>query len=286
MEFWLVIFLSIIAVVAISLLIFLELMGDEILITKKQKHKRGKYINDQTAVICQTIKDTEDSRKAFNVFIEYMFTNHRQFIEYVEEILSDISKAYYAEKFSDLEQCITDAKEMKIELKDQNEAQNQCLETIEDVYYIEALSWIYLANNTRFKINEYLYRLASVCIRYKSKYSEPFPELYNEQLEALVADISVICKTAVNLIGMPDVEPMRELRKNMEVILAESYSNAQRLYEHIHDGRTDVEPEKRIALQYAINSFQICHGIIYSLRRFLLANICLSLSLQNNNKDV
>lgn len=284
METWFVILLSVIAILAIALLLFLELMGDDYTSLRKIKHTRGKYINDQTAIIFQTIKDTEDSRKAYNVFVEYLFTNHRQFLQFVKENLTQTRIAYNEGNVEMLENCVSDVKDMKVELKDQKYAQDECIATIDNVRYIEALSWIYLANTSRFIINDGLMHLADVCIDYSRNYDEPFPELYNEQIETLVLDINNICDTAISLIGTPDINRMRELRKNMAVILSESYSNSQRLYEHLHDGRTELEPDKRIAMQYSMNAFQICHGIIYNLRRFILANICLTLSLQNNNK--
>ena len=278
-----VILLSVIAILAIALLLFLELMGDDSFYLMKTKHSRGKYINDQTAIICQTIKDTNDSRKAYNVFVEYLFTNHRQFLEYIKNNISEIRSAYNAGNLESLDKCVSDIKEMKVELKDQKGAQDECIATIESVRYIEALSWIYLANTSRFIINDGLLHLSEVCISYAKNYAEPFPDLYNDQLETLVEDIVNICNLTIPLIGTPDIQGMRELRQNMAVILSESYANSQRLYEHLHDGRTVLEPEKRIALQYSMNAFQICHGIIYNLRRFILANICLTLSLQNNN---
>ena len=284
METWFVILLSVIAILAIALLLFLELMGDDSAGLRKKKHSRGKYINDQTAVIYQTIKDTDDSRKAYNVFVEYLFTNHRQYLEYLKNTLTDICNAYNEGSAEMLQKCVIDTKEMKVELKDQKGAQDECISTIESERYIEALSWIYLANTSRFIINDGLLHLSEVCIVYIKNFNEPFPDLYNEQLETLVGDIVNICNLAIPLIGTPDIQGMRELRKNMAVILSESYSNSQRLYEHLHDGRTVLEPDKRIALQYSMNTFQICHGIIYNLRRFMLANICLTLSLQNNNK--
>lgn len=280
MEYWFVILLAVIAIAAIAILLFFELMGDDAIQVMKMKHKRGKYINDQTAVICQTIKDTVDSRKAYNLFIEYIFTNHRQFLEYVKSILQEISKTYNENNVPGLEQCISDIKEMKIELKDQRITQQDCLATIDRSYYIEYVSWIHLASNSRFNINESIRRVAEVCLEYATYYSEPFPAIYTEQLEFLLGDICNICNTCLSLVGTNDIQAMRELRKRMTIILDESYSNTRRLYELIHDGRSEFSEDKVIALKYALNAFQELHGIIYTLRRFVLANIGLSLSLQ------
>lgn len=280
MEYWFVILLAVIAVAAIAILLFFELMGDDAIQVMKMKHKRGKYINDQTAVICQTIKDTVDSRKAYTLFIEYIFTNHRQFLEYVKSILQEIGKTYNENNVSGLEQCISDIKEMKIELKDQRITQQDCLATIDRSYYIEYVAWIHLASNCRFNINESIRRMAEVCLEYAKYYSEPFPATYTEQLEYLLGDICNICDTCLSLVGTNDIQDMRELRKRMTIILDESYANTQRLYELIHDGRSEFSEDKIIALKYALNAFQELHGIIYTLRRFVLANIGLSLSLQ------
>lgn len=280
MEYWFVIVLIIIAIVAIAILIFFELLGDDAIHLMKLKHKRGKYINDQTAIICQTIKDTEDNHKAYTLFVEYLFTNHKQFLDYIKSTLREISNSYNSENIPGLEQCLNDAKEMKIELKDQRITQADCIATIDRTIYIEYASWINLADNCRFNINGAIRRIAETCIEYINDYSEPFPQTYSEQLEFLLCDICNICDTCMSLIGSSDIEAMRELRKRMTIILDESYTNTQRLYELIHDGRNEFSKDKIIALKYSLNCFQELHGIIYSIRRFVLANIGLTLSLK------
>lgn len=279
MEFWFVILLSVIAVLAIGLLLFLELMGDDAMRLKKLKHKRGEYINDQTAVICQTIKDTLDSEKAYNLFIEYIFTNNKQFLEFVKKTLSEISVAYNKGYKETLDKCIRDVKEMKIELKDQKVTQDECISTIDSTTYIESAAWLHLSNNCRFDVTDGIRHMAEVCRDYPTHYSEPFPEIYAEQLDYLLRDICNICDTCLSFIGTTDITGMRELRKRMSVILDESYANTQRLYELLHDGRSKLPTEKRIALQYALNAFQELHCMIYTLRRFVLANICMTLSI-------
>lgn len=280
MEYWFVILLSVIAIAAIAILLFFELLGDDALQVMRIKHKRGKYINDQTAVIFQSIKDTVDSRKAYTLFVEYIFTNYRQFLEYVKTTLTDISKTYNSENLPGLVQCVEDTKEMKIELKDQRLAQHECIETIDRTIYIEFAAWLHLANDCRFSINASVRRMAEVCVEYATNFTEPFPDTYNEQLEFLLGDICNICDTCLSLLGANDIQAMRELRKRMSIILDESYTNTQRLYELIHDGRSEFEVDKKIALKYALNAFQELHSIIYTLRRFVLANIGLTLSLQ------
>lgn len=280
MENWFIIILSALAVLAVGLLLYLELMGDSGLRWRKPAHRRGKYINDQTAVICHSIKEIADPEKSYTVFAEYLFTNYKIFMEYVKDTFSRISKSYFAGDTASLEKVVEDIKEMKIELKDQKKTQDDCLETIDPVSVIESLAWINLANSSLFEVNDGLRHLADVCIEYINDFTEPFPELYMEQLNVLACDICTVSNRIYELIGTKDIEEMRELRKEMSVILSESYANSQRLYELLHDGRSDLEPEKRIALQYALNAFQESHCMIYALRRFVLAIICISLSIK------
>lgn len=279
MEYWFVIILAVVAVAAIGLLLYLEVMGDDAVFIKK-KHRRGKYINDQTAVIFQTIKDTEDPKKAYTTFVEYIFSNQKQFLEYVKTSLAKISKTYYGSDISALRQCVADTREMKIELKDQRNAQVECVYSIDRYIYIEFAAWINIATDSRFTINASLRRLAEVCIEYLENYDVQFPEIYLDQLEILVANISDCCNSCIELIGTNDIQSMRELRKTMSVILDDSFTNAQRLYEVIHDGRNEFDVEKYVALKYALNAFHELHGIAYTLRRLVLADIGISLSIQ------
>ncbi len=272
--------MALIAVAAIGSLIFFELMGEDVAVIIKRKHKRGKYINDQTAVIYQTITDTLDSKKAYILFVEYLFANQRQFLQYVRDTLTLISNAYSSGDITTLEQCIQDSKDMKIELKDQLVAQRECLSTIERPMFVETAAWIHLANNCRFSVNASVRRMAEVCIEYSTQYSEPFPDVYSEQLEFLLGDICNICNTYLSLYATSDIDEMRELRKRMRIILDESYTNTSRLYELIHDGRSQFSEEQLIALKFALNAFQELHDIIYTLRRSVLATLCLTLSIQ------
>lgn len=279
MEFWFIIIISVIAVLAVAILLFFELMGADATNLKTLSHKRGEYVNDETAVICQTIKDTLDPEKAYNLFIEYIFINNKLFLEFVKTTLNDVSKGYNEGSRAMLRQSVEKTREMKIELKDQKSAQNECIDTIDSTTYIETAAWLHLSNDCRFSINDGVRHMAEVCIEYQNRGSEPFPEVYSEQLEYLLADVCTICDSCHSLIGTTDIKEMRELRKRMSVILDESYANTQRLYELLHDGRSELDTEKRIALQYALNAFQELHCMIYTLRRFVLANICMTLSI-------
>ena len=284
MEYWFIIILSLVAVVAIALLLYLEVMGEDAVFIKK-RHRRGKYINDQTAVIFSAIKETEDPKKAYTTFVEYIFSNQKQFLEYAKSTLTKISQTYYGEDIKALQQCVDDTKDMKIELKDQRISQLECVNSIDRYIYIEFASWINIATDSRFAINATLRRLADVCIEYLEIYGVQFPEMYLEQLEILVANICDCCNSCHDLIGTNDIQSMRELRKTMTVILDDSYTNAQRLYEVIHDGRSEFDVEKYIALKYALNAFQELHGIVYTLRRIVLADICITLSIQELHLD-
>ncbi len=279
MEYWFIIILALVAVVAIGLLLYFEVMGDDAVILRK-KYRRGKYINDENAVIYRSIKDTKDPKQAYIIFVEYIFSNQKLFLEYVKTTLHNISKSYNEGNLAGLLQCVEDTKEMKIELKDQRISQYECVNTIDRYIYIEFSAWINIANNSRFSINDSLRGMAEVCLEYAQNYSTPFPELYVEQLNVLINDICNICNSCLDLVGTNNTQEMRELRKNMSVILDESYANAQRLFEVIHDGRSQFEIDKHIALKYALNAFQELHGIIYTLRRFVLADICITLSIQ------
>lgn len=280
MENWFIIILTVLAVLAVVLLLYLELMRDSRLRFIRPPHRRGEYINDQTAVICHTIKEIADPEKAYIVFAEYIFTNYKLCMLYVKNTFAEISKSYFANDTERLAKLLKDIREMKVELKDQKKTQDDCLQSIDPVYSIESLAWINLAKSCLFEVNDGLKNLANVCIEYINDYSEPFPEMYAEQLNVLAYDICNITNSIHELIGTKDIEDMRELRKEMSVILSESYANSQRLYELLHDGRSNLDPEKRIALQYALNAFQESHCMIYTLRRLVLAIICISLSLK------
>lgn len=276
-ETWFIILLAVIAVAAITLLLFLGLLGDEGIRMHHMKHRRGKYVNDQTAVICRTIIDTDDPVKAYSLFIEYVFTNHKQYMRYVANMLTRISEAYHAANILALKECMDDIAEMKKELKDQKITQELCVEPIDPAFVVESSAWVNLATELRFTVNESLRRLAKVCIEYNTLYSMPIPDAYTDQLSFMIQDICNICKSTEELLAAGDVEGMKELRIRTGIIKSESYDVAQRLFQLLHDGRTQIDPARHVALSYALNAFQECYCIIYALRRIVLCNLCLTL---------
>lgn len=281
MNTWFVIVLSVIAVGAVSVLLYFALFDGADALFFKPKHRRGQYINDQTAVIVHSIKDTADSAKAYRLLAEYIFTNHKQFLSFVSITIKNISDAYIANDNETLFSEIEKIKEMKVELKDQVISQSECLDSIDPAYYIETAAWINIANNTRFDINKGIRRIAEVCIAYDKNYDQPFPQDYADILTLMVEDISNICEKEIELINAGDVEAMKKLRKEINVIMGETYDNTSRLYNFLHDGKNNIDDDKKMALRYVLNAIQECYCIIYSLRRFVLCNLCIVSSLRH-----
>lgn len=273
-----VILLATIAVAAITVLLYFSLFDDVDSPFRKIKHRRGDYINDQTAVIVQSIRDTGDSAKAYDLFAEYIITNYRQFFQFVSDRIRSISNGYLSADNHALRDDIRKLVDMKVELKDQVQTQQICLDTIDPEYFIETAAWLNIGNNTRFDINKGLRRLADVCIHYDETYDEPFPEDYSIRITAMVDDTCMICGQAIDLINAADVEGLRELRKNINVIMAESYDSTSRLYDLLHDGRNDLNDDRKMTLRYVLNAIQECYCIIYSLRRLILCNLCIIVS--------
>lgn len=281
MSTWFIILLAAIVVGAITVLLFFAIFDGDDTSFHKPKHRRGEYINDQTAVIVHSIKETEDSAKAYQLFAEYILSNHRLFLSFVRSRIRDIQEAYAARDYVRLREDIEKTKDMKVELKDQVITQQECLKSIDTSHYIETAVWINIANNTRFDVNRNLRRLAEVCIHYDESYDCPFPTEYVELIDLMIEDICNFCSEAIDLINSGDDEGMREIRTRITAVMTDSFDNTSRLYDLIHDGRNTLDEGKSIALRYVLNAFQECYCIVYGLRRIVLCNRSIIASLHN-----
>lgn len=280
MEYWLIIILVALVVLAISGLLYFEVMGDSSLRLRQNNKAGSEYVNHQSAMICHTIKATADDSKAYVLFVEYLFSNIKLFLLYVKNTYASISQYYYSQDFDSLENIRSSIKMMGEELEAQKQSQDDCLNSIDPVFYIESHAWINLSSSCMLEINKNLKNLDEVCIQYLNRFTEQFPELYTEQLEALSGDICNFCDQILELVGSGNIEKMRDVRKDISLVLSESYANSQRLYELLHDGRNELTPDKRVVLQYVLNAFQETHCMLYSIRRLVLAILCISLSVK------
>ena len=278
MNNWYVILLAVVVILAITVLLYFALFDDEVSPVQRIRHTRGDYINDQTAVIVHSIKEIKDSAKAYQLFAEYIFTNHKQFLSFVEIGIRSIHDAYFSSRHDELRDDISRVNAMKVELKDQVQTQQECLDSIDPAYYIETAAWINIANNTRFDINKSMRRIAEVCLTYDENYTSRFPDDYSQLFKGMVDDICEICDESKQLIESADEAGMRSLRKRINVVMSKAYDDTSRLYALIHDGRNNIESDRKFELRYALNVIQESYCIIYSLRRLLLCDLCITAS--------
>lgn len=275
---WFVILLAVIVVVSVAILLYLTLFDNDVSPLQSVRHRRGEFINDQTAVIVHSIKHTTDSGKAYQLFAEYVLTNHKLFLAFVSNISRTILGAYADNSADLLHFAAGRVENMKQELKDQVLTQEECLDSIGLSYYIETAAWINIANNTRFDINKGLKRTIQITILFDGNKHDSYPDSYEEVIEGMEKDICDICDKARALIEAADVEGMRKLRKHINEVMAHSYDITSRLYALIHDGRNNFDDEYLLTLRYFLNVIQECYCIIYSLRRLILCDLCLTLS--------
>lgn len=281
METWFIVLLAVIAVIAVAILLIFSLIGDDSIRTYRMKHRRGEFINDQTAVICQTIKATENSEKAYNLFVEYLFANNRHFLSYVSRRIRSISEAFVDNDLPGLKAELKSIAAMKVELKDQYYAQRDCLNTIDPVYYVENSLWIRLSINYRFDINQSLAGIAQGSLEYYELTSDKVEKNYGELIAKAVQSIVNICKRSSELLLTRDIGGMKALRRDAEQMLLQSQEDTQRIYDILNDGRSVTKPNDRLMLNYLLNCMRECHFIIYTLRRLTLCNICKALSIRD-----
>lgn len=277
---WFVILLAVIVVVSVAILLYLTLFDNDASPLGSLKHRRGDFINDETAVIVHSIKHTADSAKAYQLFAEYILTNHKLFLAFVSNIARSVHDAYFENNKEMLHIDAQKVVNMKLELKDQVMTQDQCLDSIDLSYYIETAAWINIANNTRFDINKGLKRAIDVSLIFDDLdiRDKKIPEGYDEVIDGMVTDICDICDSTRILIEAADTEGMRELRKKINLVMAKSYDITSRLYALIHDGRNNFDDDYLLILRYVMNIIQECYCIIYSLRRLILCDLCIILS--------
>lgn len=280
METWYIVLLAVIAVIAVAILLIFSLIGDDSIRKYRMKHRRGEYINDQTAIICQSIKATDDPEKAYQLFVEYLFANNRHFLSYVSRHIRSLCDAFIEHDVPGLHAEQKAIEDMKIELKDQYYTQRECMSSISPIYYMENSLWIRLSINCRFDINQSLRQIAKVSAEYYNITSDKIGKNYIALITKVVKAIVNICRRSSELLHSGDIEGMKALRHDCKDILLESQEETQRIYDILNDGRSETSPEDRLRLNYVLNCMRECHFIIYTLRRLVLCNIGKALSIR------
>lgn len=282
METWYIIVLAVIAVFAVAILLLFSLVGDDAIRLHRMRHRRGEYINDQTAVICQSIKDTEDPAKAYHLFLEYLFANNRHFLSFVRNKIRSTYELYLDHNIVGLNKEIDAIKEMRVELKDQAYTQKDCMASLQPEYYADCAIWVRISTNCRFDINQSLRQITIWASEYFKYNNEPVGENYQKVIEQIVSEIEIICKKTSDLLQSGNIEGMRELRRYCNDVLKMSEEQTQRLYDVLNDGHSSISEEKRLAMTYILNNMRECHNIVQTLRRLLLCHISKVLTVTSN----
>lgn len=280
METWFIILLAIIIVVAVTLLLFVAVAGDDDSVVMRKRHKRGKFINDKTAVIYQAVRNATNPENGWRLFSEYFMNNQKEFLLYVPRTVKYVNESFFTHDIESLKKSIKEIREMKLELKDELEAQKDCLESLGPEYAVDFSAWFFLTMNSCFTINDNMRRVAEACLRYREQYDTPIPEYYAKQLEKISNNICDICDNARVLTTKGDTDGLRELRRRANQYKAESYDVAQRLFDLLHDPKRQMERQKRMSLLYTLNAIQECHCLLATLRRMILANMRISMGFE------
>lgn len=278
METWFIILLAVVAVIAVALLLFFELAGDDQIRVARQKHRRGRYINDRTGVMYQAVRNTKDPQKAWLLFADYYIGNMRDFLHYIPKSLKSVRGSFFDHDVYAIEKSIREIDDMRVELKDELKAEKDCLLSLDVERGIDFSAWFYLGMNSAFNINDNIKRIAVASLRYREHLPVEVPEYYVKILNKVSSNVYDICQRSIDLIKVGKTGDLKEVRKVAGGYKTESYDAAQKLFDLIHDPSRQMEPDKKRSLLYVLNALQEYHCLISTLRRLLLALIRLSMT--------
>jgi len=237
------------------------------LLIRSNRRFRRRQAEDKGDTLFQTILNTEDKEKVWELLLIYITGQQRQFIDYASTSYSAVTEAFASENVKVLGKAASSLIRQKNSLKNTRRKETLGLRRIRRETAIEMSAWFHLSNNCCMSMLYNLSRINEICREHVDNNFMPLPEAYRLEYNEVRSRTDTLFNDTLAMIDTGAFETIPMLRRHCDEI--KDYIAA--VYHRLQNRLREDNPASMTVLYVYINVLQETHEMVSTIRKYLRA---------------
>ena len=237
------------------------------LLIRSNRRFRRRQAEDKGDTLFQTILNTEDKEKVWELLLIYITGQQRQFLDYASTTYSAVTEAFASENVKVLGKAASSLIRQKNSLKNTRRKETLGLRRIRRETAIEMSAWFHLSNNCCMSMLYNLSRINEICREHVDNNFMPLPEAYRLEYNEVRSRTDTLFNDTLAMIDTGAFETIPMLRRHCNEI--KDYIAA--VYHRLQNRLREDNPASMTVLYVYINVLQETQEMVSTIRKYLRA---------------
>ena len=237
------------------------------LLIRSNRRFRRRQAEDKGDTLFQTILNTEDKEKVWELLLIYITGQQRQFLDYAFTTYSAVTEAFASENVKVLGKAASSLIRQKNSLKNTRRKETLGLRRIRRETAIEMSAWFHLSNNCCMSMLYNLSRINEICREHVDNNFMPLPEAYRLEYNEVRSRTDTLFNDTLAMIDTGAFETIPMLRRHCDEI--KDYIAA--VYHRLQNRLREDNPASMTVLYVYINVLQETQEMVSTIRKYLRA---------------
>lgn len=222
------------------------------LLIRSNRRFRRRQAEDKGDTLFQTILNTEDKEKVWELLLIYITGQQRQFLDYASTTYSAVTEAFASENVKVLGKAASSLIRQKNSLKNTRRKETLGLRRIRRETALEMSAWFHLSNNCCMSMLYNLSRINEICREHVDNNFMPLPEAYRLEYNEVRSRTDTLFNDTLAMIDTGAFETIPMLRRHCDEI--KDYIAA--VYHRLQNRLREDNPASMTVLYVYINVLQ------------------------------
>ncbi len=237
------------------------------LLIRSNRRFRRRQAEDKGDTLFQTILNTEDKEKVWELLLIYITGQQRQFLDYASTTYSAVTEAFASENVKVLGKAASSLIRQKNSLKNTRRKETLGLRRIRRETALEMSAWFHLSNNCCMSMLYNLSRINEICREHVDNNFMPLPEAYRLEYNEVRSRTDTLFNDTLAMIDTGAFETIPMLRRHCDEI--KDYIAA--VYHRLQNRLREDNPASMTVLYVYINVLQETQEMVSTIRKYLRA---------------
>lgn len=237
------------------------------LLIRSNRRFRRRQAEDKGDTLFQTILNTEDKEKVWELLLIYITGQQRQFLDYASTTYSAVTEAFASENVKVLGKAASSLIRQKNSLKNTRRKETLGLRRIRRETALEMSAWFHLSNNCCISMLYNLSRINEICREHVDNNFMPLPEAYRLEYNEVRSRTDTLFNDTLAMIDTGAFETIPMLRRRCDEI--KDYIAA--VYHRLQNRLREDNPASMTVLYVYINVLQETQEMVSTIRKYLRA---------------